>query len=147
MTLLKKKWMRRISPGVGDKVPHVYINETDPSYYEKLLRFNRHNVKALYQLGRTCEKSGHFERARSYYEKAISIQPYEPAVGALLLLRRKEQWLEIQREHKKKEAALMSKKWGAQRKQATRSKFVQSIIITLLIYLIAIILTFGVVLN
>ncbi|WCN38125.1 tetratricopeptide repeat protein [Aneurinibacillus uraniidurans] len=80
---------KRLFPGHANA---TYINTSDPSYYEKLLRANRTHVRALYELGRQCEKQGFFRKAADYYERATQADPcFEPAVGAKILLARRRQ--------------------------------------------------------
>lgn len=80
---------KRLFPGHANA---IYINTSDPAYYEKLLRANRTHVRALYELGRQYEKQGFFRKAADYYERATQADPcFEPAVGAKILLARRRQ--------------------------------------------------------
>lgn len=80
---------RKLFPGHAHG---AYINTSDPAYYEKLLRVNRTHVRALYELGRQCEKQGFLRKAADYYERAVQADPcFEPAVGARILLMRRRQ--------------------------------------------------------
>ncbi|WCK54208.1 hypothetical protein PP175_23450 [Aneurinibacillus sp. Ricciae_BoGa-3] len=125
---------------------NMYVNPIESGYYEKLLRVNRHNPRALYQLGRKAEKAGDREKAKQYYEKSASVASYEPAIGALILLKHKEIQEERQREQKLRQASNMFKKWEntTARKNWRRRTMVQSLIIMLLIYLITITLVMGI---
>lgn len=119
----------------------LYINTTDPSYYEKRLRCNRHDVRALYCLGRKYEKAGALEKAREYYERATAADPYyEPAVGALILLRRT-----IAHKKQQEAAALQQRKAALARNRGLSSfRAMQTVLIS---YLLILLLVFGVFLR
>lgn len=120
----------------------LYINTTDPSYYEKRLRCNRHDVRALYCIGRRYERAGAIVKAREYYERAVAVDPYyEPAIGALLILQRKEEYSKRLREAK----AMREREACAKRKRGLSSfRAMQTVMIS---YLIILLLVFGVLLR
>lgn len=77
---------------LGQYVNALYINTYDPSYYEKRLRYNRYDARALYYLGQRYEKEENWEQALHYYKQAVQAEPhYEAAIGALILLQRKQE--------------------------------------------------------
>jgi hypothetical protein len=127
--------------------PNIYINPNESTYYEKLLRINSHNPRALYQLGLKAEKAGYNTIAKKYFEKSASVGSYQPAVGALILLKQKERKVEwIQQQKREQVFWLLDERENA-RKGRRRSGMIQSLIIMLFIYLIAIMFVMGVLLK
>ncbi|KIV52419.1 tetratricopeptide repeat protein [Aneurinibacillus migulanus] len=134
------KRTRKIIP--GQHARSLYINTTDPAYYEKLLRCNRHNVRALYHLGQAYEKQGDIRKAQDYYHRAIQVDPhFEAAVGALAILHRK------QEAHRKKLALQSFREMRrAARRQRGLSLF-QTMKTIMVSYLVLLLFIFGVLLR
>ncbi|WCK54212.1 hypothetical protein PP175_23470 [Aneurinibacillus sp. Ricciae_BoGa-3] len=127
--------------------PHMYINPSESTYYEKLLRINSHNPRALYQLGLKAEKAGYNTIAKKYYEKSASVGSYQPALGALILLKQKERKVERIQQQKRQEAFwLLDEQDKAREGRRTRS-VIQSLIVMLFIYLITIVFVMGILLK
>ncbi|WP_047152921.1 tetratricopeptide repeat protein [Aneurinibacillus tyrosinisolvens] len=127
---------RKVTPGTSAN--QLYINTSDPAYYEKILRCNRHHVPALYQMGRKCEKQGYLHRAEEYYEKAIAVQPtFEPAVGALVLLRRRQ----------KEEERMLQQMALSLSPPKKKVSSIQVMGVVLIMYLFMLLLLFGIILR
>jgi tetratricopeptide (TPR) repeat protein len=127
---------RRLMPGRYANA--LYINVSDPSYYEKRLRCNRHDVQALYYLGRKYEQQGYWQRAREYYERAVLVNShFEPAIGALILLHRKQV-------KKEQQALVQSQTKKKKRKPLSLSQMMGAVLMG---YLMMLVLLFGVILQ
>ncbi len=121
----------------------LYINTTDPAYYEKLLRCNRHNVRALYYVGRKYEKQGYLQQAQEYYERAVSVDPhFEPAVGALILLRRKQE-----AERRRQFSLHMLHTLQAKKKKQKNLSLFRTMQAIMISYLIILLVVFGILLR
>ncbi|MCI1693980.1 tetratricopeptide repeat protein [Aneurinibacillus aneurinilyticus] len=126
----------------GQHARSLYINTTDPAYYEKLLRCNRHNLRALYHLGRTCEKQGDIQKAQNYYHRAIQVDPhFEAAVGALAILRRR------QEAHRQKLALQALREMRRADRRQKGLSLLQTMKAVMVSYLVLLLFIFGVLLR
>ncbi|WP_047150905.1 tetratricopeptide repeat protein [Aneurinibacillus tyrosinisolvens] len=136
----REKFLERTKKVVsGTHVNPLYINTADPAYYEKLLRCNSNHVQALYQIGRKYEKQGQFSTAERYYARAVQADShFEPALGALVLLRRK-----MKREY----VRALQKEKAINKAKLTSLSLLPIMGFVLLGYLLVLLLLFGIVLH
>lgn len=81
----------RYKPPAADNLVHlhknVYVNRSDPSYHEKVLRYlDPHSPEAHYRLGQQFEHEGETDKALFHYKEAMKTHPspyYYPAYKAI----------------------------------------------------------------
>ncbi len=67
----KSRFKNRVKQQLVQVDNHVYINPSDPQYYEKVLRYiDPHSAEAHYKLGQKHEEKGSFYNALYHYREA-----------------------------------------------------------------------------